>query len=384
MPSRRLRAVALLSLTLALLPALAPAALAVGTLTLTTPYPALTVSPDSRVSVDISVDTDDPARIDLALSGVPATWTASLFGGGYTVSAVQATGEDPTDVRLDVDVPADATGTTRIVVKGTGNGATAELAIDIKVEAQVGGEVKLTPDFLGLKGASDDSFTFNLTLRNGKAQDLTFTAVGTAPAGWTIDAKPTGQAQAVTSIVKAGNTSNIAVTVKAAAGAAAQTYPIVVNVNVGDEQFVQELAIEITGSFELSLSTPGGLLSARGASGGVTEQTLEITNSGTSALTKVEMTTTPPLNWTVEFDQPTIATIPAGQTVTVVAKITPSGNAIAGDYSIAINARAAEANDRVEIRFTVETSIVNGLIAVLLIVGALVALWWVFKRYGRR
>lgn len=384
MSSRRIRGVLLLALSLALVPALAPVALAVGTLSLTTPYPAVTVSPDSRVSFDLSIDTDDPARIELSVSGVPASWTAALHGGGFVVSAVTTTGGDPTDLRLDVDVPADATGTTRIVVKATGNSATAELPLDIKVEADAGGEVTLSPDFLGLKGSTDDTFTFNLTLRNGKEADLTFTATGEAPAGWSLDAKPTGQTQAVTAVVKAGSTANIAVTIKAAAGAAAQTYPIVVNVAVGEEQIKQDLAVEITGSFELSLTTPDDLLSTSGNSGAVTERTFTVENTGTSALTNVAMTSTAPTNWKVEFDKATIESIPAGTSVDVIAKITPSGNAIAGDYSIVINARATEANDRLDVRFTVETSIVGGIIAVVLILGAIGGLWWVFRRYGRR
>jgi uncharacterized membrane protein len=376
--------VLLFAFTLALMPALAPVALAAGTLKLTTPYPAVTVSPDNRVSFDLSIDTDVAARVELAVTGAPASWTAALHGGGFVVSAVETTGGDPTVVRLDVDVPKDATGTTHLVVTATGNSASAQLPLDIKVEAQAGGEVTITPDFLALKGSSSDTFTFNLNLKNGTEQDLTFTATGTAPAGWTIDAKPTGQTQAVTAIVKAGAAANIAVTVKAVAGAPADTYPIGVNIAVGPDQLKQDLSVEITGSFGIALSTPGDLLSAHGPSGSVTEQTFTITNSGTSPLTAVAMSATAPTNWKVEFDKATIESIAAGTTVNVIAKITPSGNAIAGDYSITFNARAKEASDSVDVRFTVETSIVGGILGGALIVAAVVGLWWVFRRYGRR
>jgi uncharacterized membrane protein len=382
--SRRSRGLLSLALTLSVLSALAPSAMAAGVLSVTTPFPAVTVSPDSRVSFDLSIDTDDPARVALALGGVPASWTASLVGGGFVVSAVETTGGDPTEVRLDVDVPADATGTTRITVTGTGNGATDELALDIKVEAQAGGEVTVSPDFVGLKGSSDDAFKFNLTIRNGKAADQTFTVSGEGPAGWTVDPTVTGQTQAVTAVVKSGQTANVSVAVKAPAGAPAGKYPITVVVTVGEEQIQEDLEVEVTGSFALDLGTPNDLLSTHGPSGSVTEQSFEITNSGTSPLTAVEMTFTAPTNWKVEFDKPTIETIPAGATETVIAKITPSSNAIAGDYSIAFNARAKEANDRVEVRFTVETSIVGGILGGALIVAAVVGLWWVFRRYGRR
>lgn len=384
MASRRIRGALSLALTFGLLASLAPAASAVGVLTLTTPYPAVTVSPDSRVSFDLSVDTDDPARVDLELTGVPVSWTAALRGGGFVVDAVQADGSDPTEVRLDVDVPADATGTTRITVRATGNQATATLPLDITVEAQTGGEVTVEPDFPGLRGPSDDTFTFNLTLRNSREVDLTFTATGQGPAGWTVEATPTGQAQATSAIIKAGGTANIAVAVEPPANATADRYPITVLISVGSEQLQQELVVEITGSYGLTLSTQNELLSFRGPSGGPTEQTFTITNTGTAPLTNVKLSASKPTNWEVTFEPETTASIAAGARAEVKAIITPTGDAIAGDYSIDITATAEEAEDTAEVRFTVETSVVGAIIGGLLILGALAGLWWVFRRYGRR
>ncbi|HUG31100.1 MAG TPA: NEW3 domain-containing protein [Candidatus Limnocylindria bacterium] len=384
MSSRRIRGVLSLALTLGLLTALAPAASAVGVLTLTTPYPAVTVSPDSRVSFELGIDTDDPARVDLEVAGVPASWTAAMHGGGFVVGAVQTDGSDPTSVRLDVDVPADATGTTRITVRATGNLATATLPLDITVEPQAGGEVTVQPDFPGLRGPSDDTFTFNLTMRNSREVDLTFTATGQGPAGWSVDATPTGQAQATSAIIKAGATANIAVKVEPPANVAADTYPITVLISVGSEQLQQDLAVEITGTYALNLSTQNDLLSFRGPSGGPTEQTFTITNTGTAPLTNVTLTASKPTNWEVTFEPATTAAIAPGLRAEVKAIITPTGDAIAGDYSLDITASADEAEDTAEVRFTVETSIFGAIIGGLLILGSVAGLWWVFRRYGRR
>ena len=386
MSRRPLRGVQLLAaFVLALAPAFAPAALAADALQVTTPYPAVSVSPGNRVSFNLEVKTSVSSRVDLTLSGVPSSWAAALHGGGFVVTAVQTSGTDAQTVRLDVDVPADATGTTRITVTGKGNGATVQLPLDITAEANASGEIKVESDFANQKGSADQTFTFNLNVLNQKDQDLTYSSTaGETPPGWTVETKLTGSSAATSATVKAGGTAGVTVTVKPADGTEADTYPVSVVTTVGTEQFTTELSIEITGSYAITLSTSDLTLSARGPSGSVTEKTFTIKNTGTAPVTNVRMSATPPGDWTVKFDPTTIDSIAPDQSVTVKAQITPSGNAIAGDYNISFRAAAAEANETADVRFTVETSVIGAIIGAALIVAAVAGLYWVFRRYGRR
>ena len=67
------------------------------------------------------------------------------------------------------------------------------------------------------------------------------------------------------------------------------------------------------------------------------------------------------------------------------AQIKPSGDAIAGDYNLTISATGdPSATDSMQIRYTVETSILWGVVGVALIVAVVGGVWWVFQRYGRR
>ena len=381
---RRLRGVLTIALVLAAMPLAAPGALAAEGLTLTTAYPSLTVSPGTHASFDLKVQTTAPARIDLSLSGVPASWTAELHGGGFVIGAVQTDGKEATEVRLDVDIPEDATGTTRITVTATSTGSTVTLPLDIKVEANAGGSVTVTPDYAALRGAADQPFTFNLTVKNEKEEDLTFTASGTGPTGWTVDVTITGQAQAVSGTVKAGGTANAQVKVTPDDLADAKTYPIQVIAIVGGDQYPVDLNVEVTGRYGLALSTTSQALSGHGPAGSVTEQSFTITNTGTAPLTNVVMSVTPPNNWKVEFDKETIESIAPNTTATVIAKITPAGAAISGDYSLNFTARAKEANATAAIRFTVEASLLGAVFGGVLIIVAIGGLFWVFQRYGRR
>jgi uncharacterized membrane protein len=370
---------------LAAAPALAPTAMAADALELTTPFPAVSVSPGNRVTFNLSVKTSSSARVGLSLSGVPSSWTATLHGGGFVVSAVQTSGTDATEVRLDIDVPADATGTTEITVTAQGNGAKVALPLDITSETNASGEVKVGSDITSQKGPSDQTFTFNLNVLNQKDQDLTYSSTaGTTPPGWTVNATLTGSSQATSATVKAGGTSGVTVTVKAADGTEAGTYPVQIVTTVGTEQFTTDLSIEITGSYKIEFAADQ-VLSARGPAGGVTEQTFTVTNTGTAAVTDLRLSASSvPTNWTVKFDPESTDSLAPDQSVMVKAQITPSGNAIAGDYSLSVKATAKEANVSAEVRFTVETSILGAIIGAALIVAAVAGLYWVFRRYGRR
>lgn len=388
-PSRRAagtaaRLLAALGLVAIMAGAVAPVALAAATLALTTPYPSVSVSPGSKVSFDLSVTTSAVARVDLAVAGAPSGWTATLQGGGFVVSAVQTDGKTAASVQLNVSVPVDATGTIHMSVTASGLGQTERLDLDVKVEAQTG-DVTLTTDFPSLKGASNTSFTFNLTLTNSTPQDVTFAVGAQGPDGWTTTAELTGQAQAASAIVKAGGTSGVSVTAKPPGSVAAGRYPISVVATAGAKQITQDLQVEVTGSFSMTMSTPNQVLSNRGSAGSATQQQVTITNGGTAPITNVTLSATPPTNWKVTFDQPTVASIAADQTVTVTATIVPSADAIAGDYQVTFNASSdQQTSGSTDIRFTVETSLQWAIVGAGLIVIVFVGLWWVFKRYGRR
>jgi uncharacterized repeat protein (TIGR01451 family) len=363
---------------------LAPA-LAGGGLVLSTPFPGVTVAAGSDVSFTITVTGSANTRVALSVSGVPDGWTASLRGGGNVVSAVQTDASGKAEVQLAVSVPDDAaTGTNRITVNGSGGG-TASLPLDVNVSEEAAGAVTMTTDVPSLRGAAGTSFTFNLTLHNDSAQDQTFAVTATGPQGWTVNATLTGQAQAASAIVEAGGTQAISVAVDSPDAAEAASYPIAVHGTVGSQTIDAELTVEITGTNDLVLSTPDGVLSNRGSAGGTITQTLVITNGGTADLTNVALTETLPRDWTVTYDTgTTIPTIAAGETVTVTASVVPSNDAIAGDYVATFTATGGDVNDVVEIRVTIETSPLWGFVGIGLIVAVLAGLWWVFRTYGRR
>jgi uncharacterized membrane protein len=70
--------------------------------------------------------------------------------------------------------------------------------------------------------------------------------------------------------------------------------------------------------------------------------------------------------------------------VTATARITPSGNAVAGDYMTTLTATTESASESIDVRVTVETAPIWGIVGVALIVAVIGGLVLVFRRYGRR
>lgn len=357
-------------------------------LEITTPYTAVAVAPGSKVSFDLTVTSVRTADVALSLAGVPAGWTASILGGGNVVEGVAVSPDEDGTVRLDVEVPADAAATTgSIRVTGSGGGASDTLTVAVRVDAAAAGDISLTTSTPALTGASDASFSFDLQFKNDTAQDVTLSVAATGPdAGWDVTATLTGETQAASTVVEAGSTQNVTVAATAPTDVTAGAYPISVTATAGERTVTADLAIQITGSYAMNLSTPNDVLSASGSAGAATTQAFEITNTGTAPLTEVKLTATPPTGWEVTFDPEAVLTIAPDATETITATITPSGEAVAGDYVVTFSGSAAEggADATAQIRFTVETSPIWALVGLGIIVLILGGLFYVFRTYGRR
>jgi uncharacterized membrane protein len=115
-----------------------------------------------------------------------------------------------------------------------------------------------------------------------------------------------------------------------------------------------------------------------------------VQNTGSGPLSNLTVSATPPTGWTVTFDAASISDLAPGKTQNVTTTITPAGNAVAGDYTIAFNVSApgsasvpgasASQTVRVTVQVGLNWLIVGGALIVLVLIG----LSWVSGRFGRR
>ncbi|HSM43587.1 MAG TPA: NEW3 domain-containing protein [Acidimicrobiia bacterium] len=386
-PFRILVALVVASVTLVALPALAqeaPPGEGPQELSLSTPYPRVAIEAGDQASFDLTLTAPAPTELALATSGLPSGWSATFRGGGFEIDGVTA-GPTAPEVTLDVTVPLDMPdGAYDFVVSADGAGTSLTLDLQVRVSAQAGGEVTLTPDFPGLRLPAGETASFSVELRNDTPSDLQFELESAGPAGWDVSAQPSTEPQAATIQVDSGSSTTIDVDATSLPRTEAGQYTISVQATAPETQVQAEMIVEIVGSFSLDLTTTDQRLSTEVSADGSSEVELVLTNTGTAPIQGVELSAQPPSGWDVAFAEPVIAEVGAGQSATAVATVTPSDQAIAGDYVITFSADSEQANAEVDIRTTVNPSPLWGFIGVALIALTLAALAWVFRRFGRR
>ncbi len=390
-PHRRHRwRAALLAMVVAASLGAAPGASAAGGVELSTPYAAVAVEPGETASFELTLTSNAERRVALEVSDVPEGWTATIRGGGFIVDGVVAGVGDPPELTLDVDVPDGATdGVYPIRIQANGGGdAVDTLQMELRVAAAAAGTVSLTTDNPLLRDDASATYPFSLSLANDTPRELTFALSTASPgAGWIVNATPSGQAQAASVVVPAGGSTTVSVSVDPPDGAQAGTYDIGVTASAGDQTATAALQVEIVGQVDLQLATPDDRLTTNASAGARKDVQLIVLNGGTAPITGVTLTGTGPQDWEVAFEPATVEQLAPGAagTQTVTAHITPSGSAIAGDYNVTLTASTADGvTESIQMRVTVETSQIWGLVGIGLIALTVIGLFWVFERYGRR
>lgn len=352
---------------------------------LTTDYPAVAVEAGQDVTFDLSVTSDRRERVELEVSQAPEGWDVSLQGGGFQVGGVYTDPEEPPAVELSVQVPSSAQqGAHTVAVRASSGSEVENLRLDLRVAEQVAGAFELATEFPRLRGASDATFRFDLTLTNNTAREATFNLVAQGPEGWKIQARPSTEQMATTAHVDPGSETTVQVEADPPDQAQAGEYPIALRANGEGTTLERELVAEVVGSFDLTLSTASERLNASGAAGDTTSVPLLLRNQGTAPVRGVNLSASPPTDWEVAFEPSSVGQLGPGEQAQVTARLTPAGDAVAGDYAVTLTASGQGTNATVDLRYAVETSSLFGFLGVAVIVLAVVVLLWVFRRYGRR
>jgi uncharacterized membrane protein len=357
-----------------------------GPLTVSTPYPVIETEPGSTVKLDINVASTATEAVNLDLGGLPDGWKATMRGGGFVVKAVTATPTTPAKATLEIDVPPQAAaGEYPMTVTGSDGANSATVNLTLDVAQQVDSGIQITADFPSLKAEPAAQFTYNLTVTNNTPEQQTFTFDPSGPQGWTVTASPSAQANAQTITIDAGGNSTVKVDATSPQGVSEGKYPIDVAVTAANGASGKiELTAEVTGAPKLALQTADQKLNASGPANSEKRIPMIVSNTGTAALTDVQLAGTAPTGWDVSFDPKTLASVKPNETAQVTAIVKPAKNAVAGDYTLTVRSSAGSESSNVDLRYTLQGSRTLGFIAIGVIVVAFLALAGVFVKFGRR
>ena len=145
-----------------------------------------------------------------------------------------------------------------------------------------------------------------------------------------------------------------------------------------------EFTAVITATYEISLTTKTGILSTELTSGKDNHYKLIVTNNSSTSVENITLSSTEPEGWQVNFDKKTIESIEAGANMEIDAVINPPEKTIAGDYMLTFSASSENSNSSIDLRATVETPTIWGIVGIGIIVVVIIGVAVIFARLGRR
>jgi len=356
---------------------------------LLTDYPSTTVRPGSTTTINLRLRNYalPPERFAFTVAGAPQGWTVTLLGGGQPASAAMVATNDSTTMQLRFDVPDNAaTGTHNLTV--TAKGASTELSLPISITLAKDLPAKLTikAQLPSIRGNAKSNFEYQLDVKNDSGRNLVVAFGAQAPQNFEASFTEQYGSQELNSVpIDAGQSKTVKLKVRPPSTANASRYPVSVKATAEDATAETTVALEITGQPRLSITGRDGVLSGRAEAGKETTIPLLISNTGSAPADEVELSSSSPSGWKIEFDPKTVDRIAQNQQPKEVSvRITPPEKAIAGDYAPTFTVSSRGETASTQFRVQVGTSTMWGLIGLGIVGVALLIMLAAVARFGRR
>lgn len=355
---------------------------------LTTDFPAMAVRAGEPTTVKMTLRNAGlaPQRVALGVADVPQGWKATILGGGVPVAAAMPATNESVALQLRLEVPANAPkGTQRVTLTAKGEGASAELPLDIIIGQSLPARLSIKSKLPSQRGSARTSFEYPITVQNESDKDVLVKLAAQAPQGFNATFTENYGTQEINSIpIEAGQNKELKVKVQPPDSQSAGDYPLVVSAAAEGTQATAQMAIQITGTPKLRISTESGRLSGEAEVGKPTPLNIIVENTGAAPANDVTLSATPPGDWKIDIEPRQIPVLNPGQKLEVQAIVTPSNKAIAGDYMATLRANSGSESASAEFRLSVTTSTLWGVLGIIVIAIALLLSVGAVARFGRR
>ena len=350
--------------------------------TLYTPFTQISVPPGESIDYNVDVINGNEAveNLEVSVTGIPRGWNYELKSGGWKIGQISVLPGEKKTLSLKVEVPVQVNKGSYHFKVLAGNHS---LPLTIIVSAQGTFKTEFTTDQANMEGQSSATFNYNANLRNRTGEEQLYALTANAPRGWSVSFRANGKQ--VTSVEVAPNaTTNVSIEVKPPSSIEAGKFKISVRAFTSSTSAELDFEAVVTGSYNMELSTPTGLLSSGITAGDTKKIELQVRNTGSSEIKGIEFSSSKPVDWDVTFEPDKVEALIAGSSTTVTAIVKASRKAIPGDYMVKITARISETSSTADFRMSVKTSMLWGWVGILVIAAVLGGVYYLFRKYGRR
>jgi len=377
----------ILALMLALAPQVAYAS--TQTVTLTCVYSHLYVDRAMTLYLPVNVTNLGSATKVSFRVDAPVGWETSLSYEGYTVKELNLQPNQSVKLNFKVNVPANASrgNNTLTLLAFDSQGASTSIRFIVEYAAPPTPPpgVTLTTVYPTLSGPSGTNFEFTVNIKNTGGEDDVFTLIANPPQGWTVTFRPQFETSQITSLsLKAGESKTISVSVNPPPRTEPGLYNFTLTAASGKTQGSVKLAVEVTGTYSLSLTTVDGRLNAEAVAGEEAYLTLVAKNAGTSHLRDITISSNHPSGWSVTFEPTLIPSLAPDASQQISVKIKPSSTTLPGDYMVTFSAYGSRVSSSIDVRVTVTSPPGLTALGLAVVAAVVVVLVLIFLRFGRR
>jgi len=232
---------------------------------------------------------------------------------------------------------------------------------------------------------------FSVRLRWWGSEDRVFDLSATGPKDWQISFKPSYADTVITAISLEPGKTEYPETIKVIVVPRFQRMPepgdfkITVEASSGEVKDTIELIATWPGVADLELVPTLERYNTSATAGKDNYFSIDVMNYGTLTLENIAFDSYKPDEWTIDYSPARIASLAAGDFITVDVNIKPPPKAVAGDYSITLRASGEQIPaELLKVRVTVERPSIWGWAGVGIIVLVIAGLAFVVMRFSRR
>jgi uncharacterized membrane protein len=309
--------------------------------------------------------------------------------GGFAVTAVSA--QEPTPTSTPTPTTTPTTNPTTTVTVTTTATATPSPSASPTPTPTGPPDIKLDCDVPSYSDNSGASFNYNVNVSYTANDQVMVNLSLTNPPGWTSYMTYSGKE--VSSIplgplnYGSPDSKAVSITLSPNSGTSPEPgeYKLTLKATAGSIVKTIDLTAIVKAKYAFSMNTTDGKLNTTADAGKDNHFSFNLNNTGSAALENITLSSSKPDGWTITFTPDKVASLSGGQSQQADVVIKPPENkTVAGDYMITLSAYNSEVSSTMQVRVTVQTSSIWGVVSIIIIVVVIAGLAVLFLRLGRR